>query len=143
MDVVVDGLMVCQQRIDPETGSENLQAYSWFCWAIGGTVFGVLGGYLIETVSPSFVFYVTALLGVCIVVNGFMTSPSLEEGSEKIIEMSFCARTKLTFCEIWAGFKIRPLLRCVIFFLIMGSVVPSYSTYFYYYLTDELGFSSL
>jgi len=142
MDVVVDGLMVCQQRIDPETGSENLQAYSWICFSIGGTFFGLAGGFLLENLSPSFVFYVTAALGLVITVNGFFTSKKLEEGSAEIINMGFCQRLKLNFREIVSGFKIRALYRCVLFFLIFCSFVPSFTNYFYYYLIDVLGFTN-
>lgn len=141
MDVVVDGLMVCQQRIDPLTGSENLQAYSWFCYSIGGTLFGITGGFLLDKLSPSFVFYITAVIGLCITVNGCLTSPKLEASSQKIINMGFCERTKLNFKEIYLGFKIRALYKCILFFFIFCAVVPSFTNYFYYYLTDVLGFS--
>lgn len=57
--------------------------------------------------------------------------------------MTLVARTKLTFREIYHGFKIKPLYRCVLFFFIFCAVVPSFTNYFYYYLTDELGFSQL
>ena len=143
MDVVVDGLMVCQSRLDPETGSETLQAYSWMCYSIGGIVFGILGGYLLENLSTSFVFYVTAFIGLLITVNAYFTSPKLEESAQEIINMSFCERIKLNFRAICSGFKIRPLLRLVIFFIIFCGIVPSYTSYFYYYLTDVLEFSQM
>ena len=129
--------------MDPHTGSENLQAYSWFCFCIGGAVFGAIGGFLLDEVDPSIVFYITSLLGALIVINGLCTSPKLEESAEAIIKMSLGDRTRLTFRETWQGLKIKPLLRCTIFFFIYCSFVPSYSNYLYYYLTDELGFSQL
>ena len=141
MDVVVDGLMVCQQRYDPETGSENLQTYSWMCYSIGGTIFGIVGGIFLEELSAPFVFYVTALLGLIISVNAFFTSPKLEEGAQKVINMTFCARIKLNFKQIYSGFKIKPVFRFIIFFFIFCGIVPSYTNYFYYYLTDVLLFT--
>jgi len=57
--------------------------------------------------------------------------------------MGFFERVKFNFREIAVGFKIKALLRCVIFFFIFSSIVPSYSNYFYYYLTDVLGFTNL
>ena len=96
---------------------------------------------MLDTVDPAFVFYITSFLGLMIVLNGFLTNPELEAGDLKIVNMSLGARTKLTFREIWLGFKIKPLLRCAIFFFIYGGLVPRYTNYFYYYLTDELDFS--
>lgn len=119
-----------------------MQSYSWICYSIGGTIFGLAGGFLLDSVSPSFVFYITAALGLIISINGFFTSPKLEQGDMKIINMSFCSRTKLNFREIYQGFKIRPLWRTIVFFFIFSGIVPSYSNYFYYYLTDDLGFDN-
>ena len=101
-----------------------MQAYSWICYSVGGTIFGIYGGFMLDDFSPSFVFYVTAFLGLLITINAFMTSPKLEEGAEEIINMGCCERTKLTFKEIWTGFKIKPLFRLVIFNLIFCGFVP-------------------
>ena len=57
--------------------------------------------------------------------------------------MGFCERVKYNFREIAVGFKIRALLRCVLFFFIFCGVVPPYSNYFYYYLTGVLEFTNL
>ena len=65
----------------------------------------------------------------------------LEEGAKEIISMGFVQRTKTNAKEIWYGLKIRPLYRCIIFFFIFSGVIPSYSDYFYYYLTDVLEFN--
>ena len=48
MDVVVDGLMVSQSRLDPESGSEDLQSYCWGIGGVGGMVGLLLGGWLTE-----------------------------------------------------------------------------------------------
>ena len=70
---------------------------------------------MLDNLSPSFVFYVAAFIGLLITITAFMTSPKLEEGSQDIINMSFWERTKLNFREVWSGFKIRPLFRLVLF----------------------------
>ena len=78
-----------------------------------------------------------------IVIVGCMTSPKLEESSQKIIELTLKQRVKLTFSEIWYGFKIREIRRVLIFILISRALVPRYSDYLYYYLTNEVGFTQL
>ena len=76
-----------------------------------------------------------------IAIAGCLSSPKLEESSQKIIDMTFKQRTKMTFREIWQGLKIREIRRFLTFIVISRALVPNYSNYFYYYLTDELGFS--
>ena len=133
MDVVVDGLMVCQARLDPENGSEELQAYSWACVGVGGILGGVLGGELTYVGALDYVFYVIGLLGFLVALSGCMMNRNLEQGSEKVINMSLCERTKVNLVDIKNGFKIRELYRSVIFFLLLGAVIPSFSDFFYYY----------
>ena len=55
--------------------------------------------------------------------------------------MGFVERTKINFKEIYFGFKIKALYRCILFFFIFCAVIPSFTNYFYYYLTDVLDFS--
>lgn len=76
-------------------------------------------------------------------MNACMTSPQLEAGAQEIIDMGFCERLKLTLREVWRGFKIRPLYRLVLFYLVFCGLVPSFSSYFYYYLTNDLSFSAM
>ena len=55
--------------------------------------------------------------------------------------MSLCKRSKLNLKEIWQGFKIRELYRSVIFFLLLGAVIPSFTDFFYYYQMEVSGFT--
>ena len=66
-------------------------------------------------------------------ISGCAMSQSLEESSEKVISMTLCQRTKQNFSDIAKGFKIRELYRTLLYFVLMGSVVPSFADYFYYY----------
>ena len=68
-------------------------------------------------------------------------SKKLDESAEEIINMTLCGRIKYNFFEIKNGFKIREFHRAVLFFLILGALVPSFIDYFYYYLTDISGIS--
>ena len=43
MDVVIDGYVVVQARLDPKHGSEDLQSFCWGIAGLGGVV-GYLGG---------------------------------------------------------------------------------------------------
>ena len=87
-------------------------------------------------------FYVTSFLGLVIMINAIFTNRKLEAGAEDIIKMTFWKRTKLNFREIYFGLQIRPILKLIVFFFIFCSIVPVYTNYFYYYITDILGFSN-
>jgi len=65
----------------------------------------------------------------------------LEESEFKLVNMSLWNRVKSNFGDIKQGFKVRELYMTLLFFLIMGSVIPSYTDYFYYYQMDVANFS--
>ena len=82
-----------------------------------------------------------ALFGGMIAMSGICMSMELERGSEGVINMGLWRRTKFVFKEVWTGLQIRELYRAVIFYTIMGCVIPNYLDYMYYYQTDVAGFS--
>ena len=55
--------------------------------------------------------------------------------------MSLIDRIKSNFRDIKTGFKIKAFHRALLFFVILGTLVPSFTDYFYYYLTDYAGIS--
>jgi MFS family permease len=52
MDVIVDGMMVVNSRKNPEAGSEELQAYSWGFYGVGGVVGNLASGILLSGKDP-------------------------------------------------------------------------------------------
>ena len=74
MDVVVDGLMVQQQRLDPENGSEDLQSLSWAMYGVGGVVGSYVGGVATEAGRTDIVFLIIAGVGFCIACTGITMS---------------------------------------------------------------------
>ena len=139
MDVVVDGLMVQQQRLDPAKGSEDLQSLSWAMYGVGGVVGSGAGGLATQYGYSEYVFYSLGAIGLIVALTGFLMSSRLEASAEFIVNMTLCERIKLNFREIKKGFKVREFHRAVIFFMLLGALVPSFTDYFYYYLIDISG----
>lgn len=102
---------------------------------------GIIGGELTYLGMNDICFFIMGFLGFLVAVSGCMMNANLEQGSEKIISMTLCERSKLNLTEIWQGFKIRELYRSVIFFLLLGAVIPSFTDFFYYYQMDVTGFT--
>lgn len=143
MDVVVDGLMVMESRKDPKQGSIDLQTYSWAMFGVGGTLFGTLGGFLLQHTSANVIFFVTAVLGLILGISGFALDSKLEHSSHEIIQMSLCSRIQMNMSQIREGFTIRELRNTILFMFFFASVVPNFGDYMYYFYMDELKFSKL
>ena len=133
MDVVVDGLMVMQSRKDQESGSQDLQTYSWQLLGLGGMIGGVAGGLITQYGNSHWIFYIFGLIGAFIAVAGSLMDADIEADQISIIQMGLCDRMKSNFGDIRNGFKVRELSRSFIFFFLLGCMVPSFGDFFYYY----------
>ena len=134
MDVVVDGLMVINSRKDPTAGSEELQAFSWGFYGLGGMVGCTLSAVLLGPItSPQACFYVMAFFGASVGISGLFIDPRLEDNAQDLIEMSLWGRTKYVFKEVAVGLSLKELYTTVIFQSLLGAVVPNFSAYLYYY----------
>jgi MFS family permease len=77
-DVVVDGLMVGQCRLDPDYGSEDLQTISWVSLGLGGIIGSISGGLITEYTESRYVFYVCAIFGVLITAQACSLNKQIE-----------------------------------------------------------------
>jgi len=110
---------------------------------IGGVVGSLAGGYLTQYDLPYWSFFITSMLGFLISLSGFLMSKELENDGEELVEMNTGSRAMLNIKNVWQGFKLPELWRSILFFVIMGSFIPSFSTFLYYYETDVLGISQI
>lgn len=134
MDVVVDGLMVVQQRRDPNSGSEDLQTYCWAMVGLGGIIGSLGGGYLTEAGIESWCFAAKSLLGFVIMGVAMTMDKSLEKDPSELINASLWARSKANMRDVWRGTTRTPeLYRSLLYFIIMGCCIPNFSDFLYYY----------
>jgi MFS family permease len=148
MDVVVDGMMVINSRKDPTSGSEELQAYSWGFYGLGG-IAGCLGsGFLLDDTNgnvpqPYWCFAIMAFFGASVGISGLFIDKSLEEGQDSMVKMTFCQRSRFVLGEVKTGLKLKELYSALVYQSVLGAVVPSFSTYLYYYQIDVKNFTQM
>jgi len=141
MDVVVDGLMVVNSRLDPTSGSEDLQSWSWGFYGVGGIVGCILAGYFLSgndadgnpNGNPYACYQVMAVVAFLIAISGLFIDKRLEGNQAEMVKMGVCERTRYVFGQVGEGMKLKELYSAVIYQSILGAVVPWFGTYLYYY----------
>jgi len=108
-------------------------------YGIGASVGSIFSSFITEYINPKWCYVITACLGLFISLNGICMPMSIEKAKLAISNMSFCARCKLNFREIWQGVKMRELQKSLAL-LLMGALVPNTASYLYYY-EIEVGIS--
>lgn len=110
---------------------------------LGGIIGGVSGGLITQFMDSHYIFYIFGFMGFLIMISACAISNSIEAEQSDVINMSLCNRIYTNFSDIKTGFKVRELTRSVIFFFLLGCLVPTFQDFFYYYQLEVVGFSKL
>lgn len=70
VNVVADAIMCVQARRDPDSGSQDLIAFSWMATGIGGILGSFLGGILTQYYHPRYSFLLYSFMGLVIAIIG-------------------------------------------------------------------------
>lgn len=93
------------------------------------------------TGNPYACFFGAMIVGFLIALSGFFIDKELEANQAGMLKMGFIKRTVFVFREVISGLRIRELWTSVIYKTLLGTVVPSFGTYLYYYQIDVTGFT--
>ena len=93
---------------------------------LGGIIGGVSGGLITQFTDTHYVFYIFGIMGFLIMVAACLMDSAIEAEQLGVINMSLCNRVSTNFSDIKTGFKVRELTRSVIFFLLLGCLVPTF-----------------
>lgn len=88
MDVVVDGMMVINSRNDPDQGSEELQAFSWGFYGLGGVVGCLFAGYYLSVAggqNPAMCFWVMVVFCAAVGISGLFIDKKLESNQAEMV----------------------------------------------------------
>jgi MFS family permease len=83
--------------------------------------------------NPYVLFAIMSVFAGALGITGLFIDKSLEENQTEMMQMHFWTRTKFVLGEVKQGLKIKELYSTLLFRVILGSVVPSFSYYLYYY----------
>ena len=146
-DVIVDSLMVIQARKDPEQGSEELSTFQWTFMAIGGLLGSVIAAVLTESDQSSLCFWLSAIMGVIIAVNALFLDSNVESDGlteEELKEQknaTILSDMKRYITEMKEAFKLPEFRNVMLYLVVGGMLVPSFSAFSYYFMMDVIQLS--
>lgn len=133
-DVIADSIVVERARHESDHGAGSLQSLAWGVGALGGLITAYLGGFLLERLSTQELFLITAMfpLIVTAVAWGIAEGRSLRgPGLDEVKSQIRLLRKAIAQRTIWM-----PTL-----FLFLWQATPSSDSAFFFFSTNELGFS--
>jgi folate/biopterin transporter len=133
-DVIADSLVVERVRRESLSATGSLQALCWGASALGGLVTAYFSGYLLEVFNPQTVFLITAAfpLLVCVAAGFIPETPVTTLPGWGVVKHQLqLLRQALSQRVIWF-----PTL-----FLFLWQTTPNSQSAFFYFTTNELGFT--
>lgn len=100
---------------------------------IGGILGSLAGGYLTEYEATRWCFAIYAVVGFLIGLSSWIMDKSCEQENEELIGASLKERSKQNMKGVWQGLKCPELHRSILYFLIMGFLIPNFTDFLYYY----------
>lgn len=133
-DVIVDSVVVERAKSESVAKLGSLQSVTWGFSAIGGLITAYFSGSLLQQFSNAQVFLITACFPLLVVgIAGLIIEKPVIE-KEDII--NFPEQIK----QIWQTFKQKTILYPVIF-VFLWQMTPSADSAFFFFSTNELGFT--
>ena len=113
-------------------------------YGIGGVTGALAGGYLTDADNELWCFAVRALVGLLMAFAACFITKAVEMDADERVQASLWTRVKANCSDVYRGTVRTPeLYKTLLFFVVMGCVVPSYEDYLYYYQVDITGFTQI
>jgi folate/biopterin transporter len=134
-DVLVDSLIVERARHESLSGSGSLQSLCWAASAVGGLLTAYASGLLLSNFSPQTVFAVTALFPLLVSGVAFLISEQPIVSPE-----STASPAKQQIVQVWQALQQKSIWLPLLF-LFLWQCTPTGDSSFFYFATNELGFT--
>lgn len=133
-DVIVDSVVVERIKGESLTKTGSLQSLTWACSALGGLITAYLSGWLLESFNNQSVFIVTACFPLLVVAVAWLIIEQPVRNNEEL--KGFSEQTK----QLWQTIKQKTIFAPVLF-VFLWQATPSADSAFFFFTTNELGFS--
>ena len=135
-DVIVDSLIVERAREESLSRSGSLQSLSWGASALGGLLTAYFSGLLLQHLSSSQVFEITATFPLIVsAVAWLITEEKVSKDEAKTKESPVKGQIK----QLWGALKQKRIW-LPIAFLFVWQATPTADSAFFFFSTNELGF---
>jgi folate/biopterin transporter len=135
-DVIVDSLIVERARDESLIDSGSIQSLCWGAAALGGLLTAYFSGLLLEHFSTRTVFGITAIFPLLVSAAAFLITeePVISVASERK------AIIKDQIQQLWAALSQKAIWMPTLF-LFLWQCTPTAESAFFYFSTNELGFT--
>jgi folate/biopterin transporter len=134
-DVIVDSLVVARARQEPLSGTGSLQSLCWGTCTIGGILTAYFSGLLLEQLGTRPVFLITASFPLLVSAAAwFISEPAITE------PLNFGA-VKQQVSLLWQAVRQQVIWMPTLFIFLVRAT-PSSDSAFFYFITNDLGFSA-
>lgn len=135
-DVIVDSLIVERARDESLVDSGSIQSLCWGAAAVGGLLTAYSSGLLLEHFSTRTVFAITAVFPLLVSAAAFLIAEEpVASGSGE-----GTALVKDQIQQLWQALKQKAIWMPTLF-LFLWQCTPTAESAFFYFSTNELGFT--
>jgi folate/biopterin transporter len=135
-DVIVDSLVVERARSESLSDSGSIQSLCWGAVAIGGLLTAYFSGLLLEHFSTRTVFAITAVFPLLVSAAAFLiTEEPVTSGADERKSMA-----KDQIQQLWQALGQKAIWMPTLF-LFLWQCTPTAESAFFYFSTNELGFT--
>lgn len=123
-------------------GPEELNSFSWTCFSIGGLLGSTVAAVLTQNYEPKYCFLYSSVMGFVIAAVALRLNIEIEkEGLSEEDGRSFCQDLKRNLSEIRQACQLKEYHRVILFLIIGAVTVPSFGSFGYYFMLDEVQLS--
>ena len=133
-DVIVDSVVVTRAKSESLAQSGSLQSITWGCSALGGVITAYFSGLLLEHFTNNQMFLITASFPLLVVaVAGLIVELPVSENQN-------LDSPAQQINKLWQTIRQKAIFAPVLFIFLWQST-PSADSAFFFFTTNELGFS--